>query len=116
MEILNIDDLMPKSKRAIKLGGVEHEVVEMSVQMFIESVAEANKLKQLPHDSTEHLESTIRLVNRAIPSLAADVIRSLPMDVLGTIVQFINGELDEEIKKGKAAQDESEGEEAAGGK
>lgn len=102
MKILNIDALTAKSKRGITVDGQEHAIAEMDVEMFVESVKEADLISKSEPGSIAQLESTVRLVQRAVPTLPIERIRKLPMEVLGALVQFINGELDEEIRQGDA--------------
>lgn len=104
MKLLNIDELS-KVTRTLTLGGVEHAVLEMSVENFIETSREAEKLGKdagLP----EQIESSVRMIVRWVPTLKEEQLRKLTMTQLGMILKFINGELDEEAKA-EAANDKA---------
>lgn len=108
MKLLNIDELS-KVTRTLTIGGVEHPVIDMSVENFIETQKEAEKLEK--SDSTvTHIEASVRMIVRAVPTLTEDQLKKLSLTQLGMILKFINGELDEEAKQqGEEKTPEKEG-------
>jgi hypothetical protein len=101
--MLNMDQLAQSMVRSVRIGGKEYEIKEMSVDGFIEIQSEAERLEK-KSTTTEQLEATLRLVNRAIPTLPSEVVRGLPLEQLRVLVQFIQDDAaptKEEAQEGK---------------
>jgi hypothetical protein len=95
MQILNLDDLARRSKE-VRLGGRTYAVKDMTVETFIEANREADELEKAEKrgDAVETLEATVRFVKRSIPDMESQTIRDLSLEALGTLVKFLNGELE----------------------
>lgn len=105
MKTLNLDALA-KTNRTLTLGGVDYEVVEMTVENFIETTKAAQKLGDSA-GVVEQMEAAIDMILRSIPSMDKGVLGKLSLEQLTTIVKFVRGELDE--KEAPAAEGAAEG-------
>jgi hypothetical protein len=99
MKMLNLDALASKSARGITLFGVDYPVKQMTVQDFIEANKEAELIEAVKGDASASLEATIRMLKRTIPTLPETEVRNMSLELLGFLVQFINGELEAEYAK-----------------
>lgn len=97
MQILNLDALA-KQEKVVTLGGVDYPVKEMSVDDFITANKEAKVLEENKDDTVQWVESTVRFITRAIPSMSSEMIRAMSLERMGIIVKFINGELVQELE------------------
>lgn len=104
MKTLNLD-VLAKANRTITLGGKTYEVVEMTVENFIETTKAAERLGD---DSTfvDQVEATIEMILRSVPSIERDTLKKLSLEQLTTIVKFIRGDMDGE----DSGEDSGEGE------
>ncbi len=96
MKALNLDDLS-KESRTITLDGVVHEVLDMSVENFIETQRKSDQLGENATD-VEQIEAYVEMIARSVPSLGSPKLRSLSVDKLTRILKFLNGVYDEEAK------------------
>lgn len=92
MKVLNIDALVPDVTRTIKIKGVTHNVVEMTVENFIESTLHAERLEKDSASVVEQIEATAAAILRSVPTLDMETLRLIPLKQLGVIFQFIRGE------------------------
>lgn len=99
MKALNLDSLA-SPKRLVTLNGSEYEVKQMSVTDFVAAAQEAKKFEGKTPDFAENIEAAIRSIGRAMPGLTEEKIRALSLEQIGALVNFLNGEYDEELKKG----------------
>jgi hypothetical protein len=112
MEILNIDALAAP-KRVLTFGGQQHEVLDLSVQDFIDNLAAANKLEAAKlgtaEEAIESMKLSITMIQRSVPTLTEEQAKRLNPAQVGALMQFIRGELDGGIKKPEgAAESDSE--------
>lgn len=96
MKTLNLDQLK-KVNRTVTLGGKTYEVLDMTVAQFIESTDAAERLKD-EKDPTKQLKEALEMVHRAMPSCPKEILGQLNLDQLNTLLEFINGGMDEEAK------------------
>ena len=95
---LNIDELAPPQKE-LTLKGKTYPMHVVTVGEFIEfmranNMEDQKKFDELPFD--ERLEKLIEQIKKAFPDAPDADLRSLTMDQLVTIIQFISGNLKEE--------------------
>jgi len=90
-KILNIDTLV-SDQRSIVLGGVDHEVLEMSVENFIATTKQATKLQNENAALTDQVESAVDLIIRSVPTAPRDLLLKTPLRHLQTIVGFVRGD------------------------
>jgi hypothetical protein len=108
MKMLNLDSLLTPTKTVI-IAGIEHTVKDMGVGDFLEASADARKLEN-KDDIAANLEASARHVRRLIPTLTEEDVRALKLEQLFTLIQFLNGTLEELQQTGEAiAEKESEG-------
>lgn len=112
-KILDLDKFGGDASRTITIGGTEYPVIEMEFENFIETTKEAQRLQADDKATvTDHMEASVAMIQRSIPTLPVEVLRKLPVTKLGVIVQFLNGELDAEMDKAAAEAAEAGGAEA----
>lgn len=88
-KILNIDSFA-KDERSIKLDGVEYPITEMTVDNFIATSIQAQKLEGA--DLVQQVEATIDMIRRSVPTIPAEVLRGVKLDHLQVITSFIRGD------------------------
>jgi hypothetical protein len=103
-KILNIDTLS-SDQRTIVLGGVEHEVLEMSVENFIATTKQAELLQSTDAALTAQVESAIDLIQRSVPSAPRETLLKLKLRHLQTIVAFVRGD---DVQEEALAQPEAQ--------
>jgi hypothetical protein len=91
MKVLNLDKISAANQRKLVLGGVELVVQEMTVANFIETTRAA---ESLPADASlaTQVEATVEMVLRSVPTATREMLSSLSLEVLQTIVAFIRGD------------------------
>lgn len=97
--LLNLDSIT-KVQRELRLEGVSYPVNDISVDDFIATSLEAKRLVENDASMVEHIEASVGLIKRAIPSLPESIIRKQSIDAMSMIVTFINGNLTEEEPSG----------------
>lgn len=102
MKLLNIDDLA-KPKRAIVVGGYEHQLAEQSVGQLIEAAKLDSGEVTQADDVVAKFESYVKTIRRLIPTCPEEVVRGLTVKQMSAIVKFSN-DPDEDIVQ--AAADE----------
>lgn len=95
-KILNLEELASKEARVLRINGVDHPVLEMSVQDFIETTLAAERLEG-ETSIVKQLEATFDLVIRAVPSVDKAVLKRMTLDQLQAMTAFIRGGDPEEI-------------------
>lgn len=106
MKTLNLDALA-KTNRTLTIGGINYEVVEMTVENFIETTKAAQKLGDSA-GIVEQMEAAIDMILRSIPGMEKSVLSNLNLEQLMTIVKFVRGEMDG-IEETPAAEGADEG-------
>lgn len=95
MKVLNLDELAAP-KRTVTLKGVDYPVAEMSVQTFIAIYKDAKDLGEDP-DPAKNMDATIKLLTRYLPTMQEETLRTLPIEAIAKLTQFVRGELDKEV-------------------
>ena len=104
MKILNIDAFV-KPKRSITLGGVDHIVQEMNVDQFVQNVAAAEALEAGGKVSFgDQMTLAIKSLQQSIPTVEESVLRKLPLEAIGAMLQFVRGELDDQAQEASEAE------------
>lgn len=109
-EMLNLDDFA-KVTKIVNIKGEEHEVVEMTVETFIAATNESKKFesKDLENDSVAQIESAVRMLAYAIPTLSEERIRKLNFGQIKVLMAFVRGEIEKntptEVEAGNAVQE-----------
>lgn len=103
MQILNIDDFA-RPKRALRIGGVDHPLRDLSVQQFIDNLKAAVELEQKVSENASvdlmiaELNRSVDMVVESIPSLSRETVAGWSPDLIGEVLRFIRGELDTKVK------------------
>lgn len=102
-KVLNLDVLSPKSSRVLILGGVEYQLLEFSVEDYIETslqIEQAEAAAPAPADADEEtLEQKARArfelfmteIQKRIPTITREVLVKLQIEQLAAVHQFVNG-------------------------
>lgn len=110
MEILNIDSLATPATKKVAIAGKEYEVVEMSVQQFIDYSKKSKVLDDNP-DAAEYekVENMAEMITDMIPECPKEVLLGLQFNQINAIFAFCRGVLAEEIMNiyGQAKSEES---------
>lgn len=106
-KMLNLDDYA-KVEKTVKINGKEYPVVEMSVEAFVQATQESREYEKLDSaaqkDPMLHIESAIRMIKFAIPTMPEPEIRALNFQQLRVLISFVNGEIEQQ-----GAQKDAEG-------
>lgn len=113
MKILNIDTFA-QVKRQISSKGKNHDVVETSVQKFIDSLKAAEELEAAgksgqPEKLSAQVEASVNVILESIPTFPREELVNKPIETLGAILKFIRGEYDPEGGDAPAAPAAEEG-------
>ncbi|QIG75621.1 hypothetical protein EVC20_050 [Rhizobium phage RHph_Y2_17_1] len=97
---LDLDAVESPVNFTVKFKGVEHKVEETSVSDFI---ATARAIESLSVDASveKELEVSISIINRCLPTIPVEDLRTLKLSQLQAIKDFVmtaNGEKAEEAK------------------
>lgn len=93
-KILNLDKLV-EEKRYLKLFGKEYLIEEMTVDNFLITNDEAEKLKD-EKSIPKQVDATVRMLHRSIPSCPEEVLRKLPLAQLQVVTAFVRGDDEQE--------------------
>lgn len=118
MKILDIDSLATVT-RQLKVKGVLHDVQEITVQQFIDSISAAAKLDALaaaaekgsndPAVYAAGVNESVKAITNAVPSLSDTDVRSMGLTAMMTMLSFIRGEFDPQPTATAAGAQEGEG-------
>lgn len=89
-KILNLDSIKPAHTRVVQLFGEQHEVLDMTVENFIATGDDAQKMKEKPLH--EQMKTTIEMICRSIPTAPADRLGRMSLEQLAVITAFIRGD------------------------
>lgn len=98
-KIFNVDELA-KEERSIVLKGVTHQVVEMSVDSYLKTMAIAKALDQEENKSSQEAQvnAVLKTIVLGIPTLNEETLRVLPFEQMNAIAQFVRGEIPDALK------------------
>lgn len=107
MKILNLDKLDTSGKRQLRIAGKDYPVLGMTVDNFIATTLEAEKLEKEQNLTPRHeVEAMINVILRSVPSAPRELLTNLQLEQLRAIGDFIRGE-DVEGATEELAEDES---------
>lgn len=93
LQYLNLDELTPEPTRALMLGGIEHPIVEQTVDGFIQASALIKQMQALPEtDYAGQVQITVKLIKLSVPSIDESALGARPLAALRKIQEFIRGE------------------------
>lgn len=103
---LNLDEVTPQPVvRKVQLAGKTYLVGDMSVENFIETQRAARDVD--PTDQLATTEALVAMIVRWIPDVDQVALRKLSMVKLRTLLDFINGRLDEQVAQAPGAAGEA---------
>ncbi len=108
MKTLNLDALA-KSNRTLTLNGKTHNVLEMTVENFIETTKAADELGE-DASAPVQMEATIKMISRSVPSVEPAELRKLTLEQLTTIIKYVRGDFDNADDGVPASESPTEGE------
>lgn len=92
LKVLNVDALI-QPVRILELGGVKHDVHQMSVENFLETSAALAELeKEDSGDNAKQVEKTIEMILRSVPTAPRELLVKVPLSSLQDIVAFVRGD------------------------
>jgi hypothetical protein len=110
MKILSLDNFA-QVKRQLTLRGKQHDVLEVSVQQFINNLKNAEELEskgQTEGALSLQVENSVSAICDVVPSLERADLVSLPIEAIATILKFLRGEFDPSESGGEAPAVEGE--------
>ena len=114
MKVLILDGFA-QVKRQMTLKGVNHDVLETSVQQFIDNLAAAEALEakgeKTPETLSQQVKASVDAILESVPTIDRADLVALPIEALSAIMKFIRGELDPDVV-GAQAGEQPEGEAA----
>lgn len=98
VKYLNLDELATAPNRFLKLQGVEHAIIEQTVESFIEATKLVKDLQAKAEDDVaSQIELTIALIVLAVPTIDNAALKTMPLISLGKIATFVRGDDEEAI-------------------
>lgn len=101
-EIINLDDIAEAPKLRIVVDGETHEMVEPTVNTFIENMKDIEGLK-VGGSVSDELEVAIRIILRSFPTLKAEELRKWRMSRIEQLSMIARGESGQVVTKDKEA-------------
>lgn len=95
-KFLNLDEIAAPQK-TVKIGGVEYQVLDMTVENFIETTRATQREKEATPD--EQFEQAVQMLHRYIPDAPIEVFKRLNFEKLNVLVKFVTGELEAEASE-----------------
>lgn len=95
-KFLNLDEIAAPQK-TVKIGGKEYQVIDMTVENFIETTRANMDDKVVTPDV--QFEVAVKMISRYIPDAPIETLRKLTFEKLGVLMKFVTGELEQEVAK-----------------
>jgi hypothetical protein len=102
---LNLDEISSPT-RTVTIGGVEYEVVTMTVENFIETT-KATKTEGLTE--SEQMERMVEMVGRYIPEIDKNILNKLPIEKITVLLEFVTGAMDAKEEPEAEAEGDAKG-------
>lgn len=87
-KLLNLDDFVPDVK-VIKLQGVDHEMVELTVEQYLGKLREAQKVKDEDLTVDQQIDRTIEMIREAFPTIPVEALKALSLTKLTILLDFM---------------------------
>lgn len=100
-KFLNLDEIAAPQK-TVKIAGVEYQVIDMTVENFIETTRISQSGKDVTADV--QFEQAVKMLSRYIPEAPEGVLRKLTFQKIEVLMKFVTGELEAEQKAKEALQ------------
>lgn len=92
-KFLNLDEIAAPEK-TVKIGGKEYQVLDMTVENFIETTRATQSGKEATPD--EQFEQAVKMLSRYIPDAPVETFKRLTFEKLNVLMKFVTGELEAE--------------------
>lgn len=90
MKLLNLDKVAPKTGKAITIGGVNYEIMPISVGAFVKKTKEAEEyMKAGGGDPLREISMILDLISECVPAAPRYVLESLTLPQLQVIADYI---------------------------
>lgn len=103
-KFLNLDEIAAPEK-TVKIGGKEYQVLDMTVENFIETTRATQSGKEATPD--EQFEQAVKMLNRYIPDAPVDTFKRLTFEKLNVLMKFVTGELETDAGTPETAAESS---------
>lgn len=105
MKVLNLDKLSTKGTRKLRLGGVDYEVLPMTVGNFIETTLAAERMVEAGDVSVANeITEAVAMIRRSVPAAPHEALDGLELEQLRLIVSFVKGDDVAEAEEGADAK------------
>jgi hypothetical protein len=105
-EFLNLDEVAAP-KRTVTISGKTYQVLDMTVENFIETQQASEKLQGEEVSHAKNISALVAMVHRYIPDIDVAELRKLSFQKLSVLLSFVNGTLGDdegEADSGGAAE------------
>ncbi|NKX37872.1 hypothetical protein HGG70_08100 [Rhodobacteraceae bacterium R_SAG4] len=89
-KVLNIDEFQPEAPFTVVTKGVEHHMVEPTVQMFLDNLADLEALAAAPTVADE-VKMTVKMICRAFPTLSFEDVCLWPLPAIESLFNVVRG-------------------------
>jgi glucokinase len=107
-KFLDLDAVVSPVSFQLKLGGKKHEMVEPTLEQFLETMRELEALP-MTLSPTEEVEHSIKMIKRAFPTVEDAMLRTLKVTQLRQLNDFMRKATGQAVEQEVAAGEGSEG-------
>lgn len=97
-KVLNVDDLEGSIDKVITIKGVDYAMKPFSVEDFLNQMRELNALGEKGVDGAEMFEMSLRMIERAFPTLPKGTLQTLNTFQVDAIYNFLKATSEEEVE------------------
>ena len=96
-KVLNLDEVSSEEEKALKIKGNEYQMAAMSVKNFVEISRKEESLVKLGDEASmaDQLELYIDMVGMMFPEMGEDVLKTLKLNQLMSIMEFTRDTIEE---------------------
>lgn len=89
-KVLNIDEFQTEAPFVVVVKGVEHAMVQPTVQMFLDNLADLERLAAAPTVADE-VKMTVKMICRAFPTLKEADVNGWPLPAIERLFNIVRG-------------------------
>lgn len=108
-KVLNLDELETSLDKVVVIKGTQYAMKALSVEDFINQMKEIDAATGQDMTAIEMYELSLRVILRAFPGLAEDVLRSLNTFQIDSLYAFLKEKADDLAEEGADAASTAEG-------
>lgn len=98
-KILNLDELETSFEKIIVVKGVKYAMAPFSVEDFINQMKELEEASEKEMSGVDIYELSLKMIQRAFPTLEAAVLRKLNTFQVDAIYNFLKANSEEEVRQ-----------------